>query len=346
MLERAPAAAEVGAGISLWANALAALDQLGLAAPVRARSIPYAAGGLRTWDGSWLVAMNPGMLDRADGAAVIVLHRADLHAVLLSGLPPQTVRFGADCTGVQDAGDRVLVDIAGGERVEADIVVGADGLRSRVRASLHGEAAPDYAGCTAWRAVVPFAADVQPAETWGFGRVFGQVPISGGRVYWYATSNVPEGGRSADARAELAALFAGWHEPIGALISSADNAAILRNDIFDRPVPSRWGRGRVTLLGDAAHPMTPFLGQGACQAIEDAVALGKCLRAAADAAALRRYEAGRLDRVRRIVRRSRLAGRLARLEHPLAVRLRNALLARIGARRQLRALASVIDYRV
>jgi 2-polyprenyl-6-methoxyphenol hydroxylase-like FAD-dependent oxidoreductase len=142
-------------------------------------------------------------------------------------------------------------------------------------------------------------------------------PRRGGRVYWFATGNAPEGGDDgpAGSRAALLEAFRGWHEPVEALIQSTDEGAILRTDIYDPdPLGETWGEGSVTLLGDAAHPMTPNLGQGACQAIEGAVVLARCLgkpgEAGDVAGALRRYEALRAGRTAAIVRRSRRIGKV------------------------------------
>jgi 2-polyprenyl-6-methoxyphenol hydroxylase-like FAD-dependent oxidoreductase len=348
VFERAAAMEEVGAGISLWANALHALDRLGVGPAVESASLAYEAGGLRLKDGTALISMSVADLTRQVGRVVVVLHRADLHAALLQALPPDVVRLGMTCTGFDRTPGGVTAAFAGGQAAHGDLLIGADGLRSVIRAGLHGDRPPRYAGCTAWRAVVPFDhSRVQASESWGAGRLFGLVPISGSRVYWYAAKNTAEGGRSPHPRGELLELFADWHAPIPALIAAADDRVILRNDIYDRPGLQRWGEGRVSLLGDAAHPMTPFLGQGACQALEDAVVLGDCMAQTADVPnALRRYEQTRIRRANMFVRQSRIAGRVARLEHPIAAGLRNALLRRINPARHARSLARMIGYRV
>lgn len=334
----------MGAGISLWANAIRALDALGRGNVVRGASAAYDVGGLRAWDGAVLTAVSTEELTRLFGIPVIVMHRADLLAALSNAMAREDVRLSARCTSVHQDRDGVMAQFADGRRVHGDLIVGADGLTSVVRAALHGDDRPRYAGCTAWRAVVSFdTRAVQATETWGRGNIFGQVPISGNRVYWYAARTAPQGGRSVSPKSELRRLFEGWHDPIEALIDAADESRILRNDIFDRPVLKRWGAGRVTLLGDAAHPMTPFLGQGACQALEDAVALGKRLRGATDIpAALRAYEAERIPRANALVKRSRQVGRIARLRNPLAVAIRNGVLRRITPQVQARQLARMI----
>jgi 2-polyprenyl-6-methoxyphenol hydroxylase-like FAD-dependent oxidoreductase len=162
-------------------------------------------------------------------------------------------------------------------------------------AQLHGDTPPRHAGYTAWRSVVSFDTDrIRASESLGFGARFGQVPMSG-RVYWFATENAPEGGRHPDEQAHLRALFRDWHQPSRALIEAADPRRFC--EPTSTIVRHCGGRGRATLLGDAAHAMTPNLGQGGCQAIEDAVVLARCLRQHADPVeALRTYEARRIPR--------------------------------------------------
>src|SRR5437588_2256134 len=166
-------------------------------------------------------------------------------------------------------------------------------------------------------------------ETWGRGRRFGIVPMTAGRVYWFATSNAAEGGRDphGKTRQALLQLFQGWHEPVEALIAAASENSILRNDIYDIDPLASYVQGRVSLLGDAAHPMTPNLGQGACQAIEDAVVLAACLATANDIKdALQEYDNRRVRRTARVVLQSRLAGDFCQLESPVTCTLRNWML--------------------
>jgi 2-polyprenyl-6-methoxyphenol hydroxylase-like FAD-dependent oxidoreductase len=342
--EQASEIKEVGAGSSLWANAIRALDRLGLGDAVRDLSVPYEVGGLRASDGTALTTVSAEELVRLFGIPVIVMHRADLLAVLLAAVPKDCLRLGGRVRSIRQDDRSVTVELSDGSAESGDLLVGADGLTSVCRAALHGDERPRYAGCTAWRAVVPFdKRAVKATETWGGGRVFGQVPISNGRVYWYAAQNVAQGGSSPQPKRELLELFAGWHAPIEALIDAAAETAILRNDLFDRPGLKRWGQGRVTLLGDAAHPMTPFLGQGACQAIEDAVVLGECMSAERDpVVALRDYERRRIPRANAFVNRSHVVGQIARLENRMLIALRNALLKRISPTFQARQIASMI----
>jgi 2-polyprenyl-6-methoxyphenol hydroxylase-like FAD-dependent oxidoreductase len=174
--------------------------------------------------------------------------------------------------------------------------------------------------------------------------------VGGGRVYWAVTKNVREGEKDLPGatKGALLGLLRGWHGPIRQLIEATQEAGILRTDIYDREPPGeRWGEGSATLLGDAAHPMTPDLGQGACQAIEDAVVLAECLRKETDiGVALRLSEAQRADRVAKIVRGSRRIGRVAQLENPLLCALRNSAVKAMPLRFQLRQLDPILGYEV
>ena len=348
VFERAPELTEVGAGISLWANALHALRKLGVGAAVEAASESYEAGGLRAWDGRLLVTVATDVLERKVGTMCVIMHRAELQQLLLAALGPDTVTLNAQCVHVGQDASGVEARFANGESVRGDVLVGADGLHSVVREALHGAAPPRYSGYTAWRAVVPFdVTGVKASESWGRGARFGIVPMSRSRIYWFATENTPEGGRYADEKAALTGLFGGWHNPIPALIAATPDRDILRHDIYDRPVLRTWGAGRITLLGDAAHPMTPNMGQGACQALEDAVVLAQCLAHAREiTGALRSYEQQRIPRANAFVTRSRQVGVIGQLESPLAIRLRDAFFSRLSPRLQANQLARVIGYQV
>lgn len=346
--ERSEVVADLGAGISLWANAIHALKVLGLSAEIAAVSTPYETAGLRSCTGTILSSLPAADLERTFGVVCIVMHRAELHEALLRTLGRERVHFGARCTGFSQDESGVWAAFADGSRVRGDFLIGADGLHSVVRAAIHGARAPVYAGYTAWRAVVRFdVRQVEASESWGRGTRFGQVPMSGNRVYWFATQNIREGERLPSEKSRVRELFRGWHAPIEALIESTDETAILRNDIYDRPTLRRWSLGRATLLGDAAHPMTPNLGQGACQALEDAVVLARCLTADSDVtSALRSYESRRIRRVNALVKQSRMVGQLGQLENPLAAGIRNALLRCVSPRMQARHVGRIIAYHV
>ena len=346
--ERSGELAEVGAGVSLWPNALKALYQLGMRPALDALSFVSAEGAVRSADGTILSRTSADQFIARFGLPVTVFHRAELLQVLVAGAGGVPIHLGYECHDVEQDANRVTVRFANGSRATGDVLVGADGLRSTVRDRLHIPGALRYSGYTAWRGIAPFeTAGLMAGETIGCGQRFGLVPIVNGRVYWYATDNAPEGQRedAAAAKDRLTAMFAPWHAPIPAILQATPPAAILRNDIFDRPPVEIWGAARVTLLGDAAHPMTPNLGQGACQAIEDALVLARHLRRGTDAASsLRRYEADRIPRTRFIVNASRRVGQLFQVESPILCHARNALLSLMPPSASYRNLVKVAGY--
>jgi 2-polyprenyl-6-methoxyphenol hydroxylase-like FAD-dependent oxidoreductase len=346
--ERASCLGEVGAGISLWANAINALDQLGLTSSIRPRLLSQVHSDVRTWRGELLSSLASDGLTGGNGVTVGVMHRAELLAALISHLNPGRIHLDHECTGFTQDAMGVEAQFANRKSSNGDLLIGADGLRSVVRSQLFGDIPPRYAGYTGWRAVVDFKRfTLVPCESWGRGRRFGAIPMNDGRVYWYATNNAPERERDAPGKIKqnLMQLFRGWHDSIEALIEAADESAILRNDIYDREPLSRWTENRVTLLGDAAHPMTPNLGQGGCQAIEDAVVLAACLRAStAVESGLLRYQDRRIPRTSRIALTSRRLGEIAQLENPLLCFTRNMVVRATPTWATARQVKSVVSY--
>ena len=346
VFEKAAAFNEVGAGISLWANALRALDAVGVGERVRSLGMEEVSGGLRYRTGRWLSRVDAGEVIRRYGS-VILLHRADLLEVLLDAVPSDVLVPGATVDSVVESNDCVTVG-HGGESFDADLVVGADGLRSAVRRLIWPQApGPRYAGYTAWRAVTrrPAGCD-RGGETWGDGERFGYAHLPGDRVYWYATANVPEATTSGDGElAELNRRFGAWHDPIPALVHASLEASVLRHDIYELSNLDQFAGGRVALLGDAAHAMTPNLGQGACQAMEDAATLAAVLdRETSIPDALARYDRLRRPRTQRIVRQSRQMGAIGQWESRPAIVVRNMLLPLIPSSFAIRSLAPVVNW--
>jgi len=338
--------------LSLWSNAVEALDRLGLRDEVVAQSDPIERAITLTAEGELLSDVSLVEVAREIGQPSICVHRADLQQVLAGALVPGTIRLGADCVAIDEDAEGVTAHFADGSAERGDVLVGADGIRSVVRERLNGAAPPRYAGYYAFRGVARFDPSDMPrgAGTFGLGHgaQAGFVRCGGGRVYWFATINAPEGTTIAPGSRKKRALelFRGWFPLATAAIEATDEDAVLVNDIVDRPVAARWGRGRVTLLGDAAHPTTPNLGQGACQALEDAVVLVDALkRHGIGEAALRRYEAARQSRTAMIQRQSWQLGKVFQLENGLAIRIRNALIrTSFGQRRTASSLRAVLRH--
>lgn len=330
--ERTAALKPVGAGLSLMPNAMLALRAIGVDEAVRKVGEPAGESfGLRS-DGAELQRFPIGEIAREMGTVALLLHRADLHAALLEALGAAHVTLDRPVKGYRDDARGAALVFEDGSEAEADVVVGADGLRSVIRRQLLGDdREPVYSGYTSWRGVTDTLCGATPrqlSETWGKGERFGIAPVGRDRVYWFAVVNAPPGGRDAsDARPALLARFGKWHAPIPSLIEATPAERIVRTDIADRPVVTTWCRGRVALLGDAAHPTTPNLGQGGCQAIEDAVALSGALATWANpAAAFEAYERVRVARANKLVEDARRFGALAHSVNPAFLFVREALL--------------------
>ncbi|AEV87459.1 monooxygenase [Actinoplanes sp. SE50] len=337
VLERAAGLEQVGAGLAVAPNALRTLDTFGLGDPLRRLSGIAGAAGVRRPDGTWIARSNADEATERYGDPVIAVHRATLVDLLAGALPEGTIRFGQTVSAVDP--DTGTVVTAGGP-LPADLVVAADGINSAVRGQLFPDhPGPVYTGVSSWRFVVPHPGiSIIPAETWGAGKVFGTVVLGDGRVYCFATAPAAPGGRGN----ELPRHFAAWHDPIPSLIAAAGDT-VTRTDIrcLDQPLPALH-RGRVALLGDAAHAMVPNLGQGACQAIEDAAVL------AAHPGDLARYTAERLPRTTGVARASRRIARMAGLANPVAAWLRNTgmtLAGRLGPDLILRQMDPVLTWR-
>ncbi|TWD80121.1 2-polyprenyl-6-methoxyphenol hydroxylase-like FAD-dependent oxidoreductase [Kribbella amoyensis] len=332
VLERAPELGEVGAGLSVWPSAVAVLEELGVTG-VEKSSVPAGMAGMRWPGGGWVVEAS------ALGVEIpVMIHRAQLHDLITARFGAGvTVRTGTTITGISQTADEVTV-VAGDEEFRADLVVAADGIRSVVRSTLHpAYEGPRYAGYTAYRGIAEVDGDDGGGETWGRGRRFGYARLIDGRIYWYATANQPAGtppgpdGRKADALK----LFGDWHEPIPSLLAATPEDQVLQNDLYDLAAPLvPFVTGRIALLGDAAHAMTPNLGRGACSAIEDAGALARHLTplpaatpsAGELAEALARYDAERRPVTAKLVQRSRAIGRVGQMQNPLAGAIRDSLL--------------------
>ena len=332
VLERARELQPIGAGIALAANAILGLRRLGVADRIAEAGQKLQTLAIRDASGSEIAASDFAPLEEALGAPMLAFHRAELHDVLLASLGPGVVTLGAAVMSFDqdDEGVRILLD--DGTSIDGDALIGADGLHSNVRRRLVGGTRLRYSGQTSWRGVTPsgrFLPAGWSSESWGPRQRFGLVSLKNDRVYWFAVKEMPPGGEDERGRVRefLRSAFAGWHDPIRAVLEATPDTAIVRTDIQDRDPLPRWTRGRVTLLGDAAHPMTPNTGQGACQAIIDAVVMGEEIARGGDLAqAFQRYEARRLSRTRRVVLQSRRMGAMAHWRNPVARLARNAAL--------------------
>jgi salicylate hydroxylase len=317
--EQAPELTEVGGGINLGPNAARILYRLGLAAALEREAVRPLSSHLRRWqDGRTLqrAPLNPRCVELY-GAPHLTVHRADLLSIIAAGFPAERVHLGHRLAGVTDKGDRVEAAFENGARVTADLLVGADGIHSTVRAAMLGEEVPRFARCVAYRGLVPVdrVADLGLEvgfQSWlGPGRHFVHYFVSRGCLLNFVgwTEHDTWSREDWTDRATVAralAAFEGWHPQIGRIIAAAETCFVWA--LFDREPLPRWSIGRTTLLGDACHPMYPFMGQGAAQAIEDGATLAACLVAGGagePVEALQRYETLRRPRVTRLQELSR-----------------------------------------
>jgi salicylate hydroxylase len=331
VFERAPAFGDVGAGIQMTPNAAKVLRGLGLAEPLRrAGFLPQAIVG-RNWRTGRENFRTP-LIDQCPkiyGADFYHVHRADLHAMLTSLVPDSAAVLSTSCESVRNENSTAVARFADGSEFEADLIVGSDGVRSVVRNQLFGQEEPSFTGHMCYRAVVPFP-DRRPdfvspdASFWmgPKGHVVTYYVRSGAAVNIVAvneTANwVEESWSTPSSREELLEAFKGWHPNLIKLFERTDS--VFKWGLFDRDPMKNWSKGRITLLGDAAHPMLPFLSQGAAMALEDGYVLGAALAGHGQdiASALRDYEAERLPRTSRVQLEARERGKTYHLPTPLA----------------------------
>jgi 2-polyprenyl-6-methoxyphenol hydroxylase-like FAD-dependent oxidoreductase len=337
----------------LAGNAVEVLHKLGLADVLHTIAAPLRYSHLRSWQGDLLVDLPLQATMQRCGASAVAVHRAELLTALVQALEKENLHKNMQGIGFEQDEEGVRLWFASGEAVQGDLLVGADGLHSIVRSQLVGAAKPRYACYMAWRAVTNFPMDQFEAQTafktWGAGKRFGIIPLTQGRVCWFAVANAPEGEQEEETREKqkVLDLVSSCHKPASAVVEATEASAILRTDIYDRPPISSWSQGRVTLLGDAAHPMTPNVGQGACQAIEDAFLLADSLKKGPTiASALQNYEARRIKRANTIVRRSRQQGQIAHWEHPLGVHIRDQVLPLVPHRLLRKQVEWILDNRI
>lgn len=334
-----------GAGISIWPNALAALDVLGLGDQVRNAGGRVSAGAVRWHDGRWLRRPATDRIVRALGEPLVVIHRATLTDILTGALPAGTVTYGAGATALDVSSTGVRITLSDGTVATADAVVGADGVDSVVARHLNGDFSRRYTGYTAWRGIASYALDPDLAgETMGPGLEVGHVPMGPAHTYWFATQRVPRGQSAAGGEhAHLRHVFGAWPDPIPHLLASTDPAAVLRNDLYDRTAAATWARERAVIVGDAAHPMRPHLGQGGCQGLEDAAILASLTAGGKTdlSTAFQRFARFRRSRVRALALESRTIGQIINMRPTALGALASRATALIPEAVLARHLASV-----
>lgn len=320
--EQASVLGEVGAGLTLSPNATHVLQAIGLSDALERIGMRPARGGVKHWrTGELTVEISRGdeML-RKYGAPYYQVHRADLHrelADLVVTHDPNAIRTGYTCIALNEDGRGVALQFANGEKIQADVVLAADGVRSRIRTALFGADTPRFTGYVAYRGLVPFdrlpPGVIEPTSCLSTGpkRSFTRYLVRGGSLVNFVglieRDDWREEGWSIRASVEeMLHEYEGWYEDVRTIIGATPVGSLFKWALFERAPLPQWTRGRVTLLGDAAHPMLPFLGQGAAMGIEDGMVIARAFAAAESIdEALRRYVEARLPRANWVMQESR-----------------------------------------
>ncbi|GAB2576820.1 FAD-dependent monooxygenase [Spirosoma areae] len=349
LFESAPTIRPLGAGLALAANAIQAFRRMGIADAVVREGRQLDAFTVLDEQGQVVTRTDSRAISQRYGINNFTIHRATLHKVLLAQLDPNGIHTGKRAIHIDQQPASVLIHFDDGTTHQTDYLLVADGIHSAIRQQLLPGSLPRYAGYTCWRAVVyrPGNSLHEATETWGTRGRVGIVPLANDQVYWFACVNAPAQDKSMHqlTARDLANRFRSYHAPIPDLLAQTPDENLLLNDIIDLKPLSRYAFGRTLLLGDAAHATTPNMGQGACQAIEDAVILADELaKNGSPETAFVAFERRRLQRTHYITNTSWRVGQLAQTTSPLLAALRNGLFRRLPASLNQRQLETL--YRV
>tara|TARA_Y100001934_G_scaffold256285_1_gene324134 strand:+ start:131 stop:1381 length:1251 start_codon:yes stop_codon:yes gene_type:complete len=334
---------EIGAAISVFPNALCVMDEIGLLDTILNAAGKFENVFLKTHKGGVLSKSSP----KSD-YPVICIHRAHLHGILLKGTKAHLHNNKAVTGFTHLENGQLEVTFENGESSVFDAVIGADGIHSVVRKDIINDGAPIYRGYSIWRGVVKTTFDTGYAsETFGKGQRVGIVPIKDGTYGWWATCNEkflqddqPEGTQQ-----KLQRLFGDWHHPIPDLIANTE--VILKNSLSDRVPHKGWTKGNMVLLGDAAHPTTPNLGQGGCMAIEGAYLLAKCInKYGLSTKAYGIYEKHQFPRSKKIINESLKLGAMGQISNPILIALRNFFFKVMPSSVAMKMIDQYFSYRV
>jgi 2-polyprenyl-6-methoxyphenol hydroxylase-like FAD-dependent oxidoreductase len=326
----------VGAGLGLAPNAIKALAALSIAEDIipLGRKLPH----FRILDqkGKVISETNSEMISKKFGLDNFTIHRHTLHEALLKHIDPASVKKGKKAFKLENDGKKVRLHFADSAHFEADYLIVADGINSVLRSKIVPVEVKRYAGYTCWRGVIDNAEMLAhgASETWGAQGRFGIVPLANGQVYWFACikSEANHAAFKAFRAKDLARHFANFHSPVPEILRRAEQFPLIHNDIYDLAPLEHYAFGNKLLIGDAAHATTPNMGQGACQAIEDAATLYAGLQTHRPLEQVfADFEHKRLERTQYVISQSRMIGNLAQLSNPLLVTIRNAALRMMPA---------------
>jgi 2-polyprenyl-6-methoxyphenol hydroxylase-like FAD-dependent oxidoreductase len=345
VFEQAPELLDVGAAIAIWPNAMRLLERLNIAEKILENSGVMEEIRWVDQHGRLINRISISQTAKGRKAPAVALHRADLQSTLLEALPESSIHLDHSLVHHSQQGDKMIATFANGNSIEANFLIGADGIHSDVRSQFLNDGDPLFRGYAVWRGLSSVIPDSIPPATaiefHGRGKRFGLGPVGLGRVGWWASANATH----PDAQSDLLRLFKGWAQPVLQLIEATPTSSILKTGAFDRPSTKNWGKGRMTLLGDAIHPTTPNLGQGGCLAMEDAIVLARCFeKYGAVEEALRAYERCRYKRTAAVSRYSRYYGSVGQWENVWARGLRKAVLSLVPESVARRVMQIVFNY--
>ena len=330
--EAAPKIQELGAGILLGTNAMLVLKALKLDQKVKAAGRVLRDGRITNPKYKLLQNMPLKIMEEKYGISSVIIHRGKLQRILLESIPNTTVKTGYRAISVLE-GEQPIVKFANNQLQTCDYVVAADGIRSAIRSQLFPSKKPRYSGQTCWRGILKYQLPERfkniATEAWGKKGRFGFTEISDNVVYWYAVKKAPEGEKDSleFLMNELLEVFEDFEEPVRELLLSTQLSNIIRNDLYDLDPKRNWHKGNICLLGDAVHATTPNLGQGGAQAIEDGLALARCLKNTSQLTeAFEQYETLRYPKASFVIRQSRRFGQIAHLENSFLIGMRNRIM--------------------
>lgn len=350
VFEAASSIEPVGAGLGIGSNALQALYKAGVGDQIEREGNRLDQMFFQNERGSHLNQMDFTSLAQKFGLNNITIHRAVLHDILFEAIEPGTIHVNKRCVDFQEKEEGITVSFSDGSSIEASLVIAADGIHSMFREKLIANSTPRYAGYTCWRGVVKTMNQQFNQQTsyelWGKAGRIGIVPLQGGSAYWFACVNAKQKDPmyQNSSPEDVARLFHDFPADVTALIVSTKKDELLHHDISDIRPLDQFVFGRVVLLGDAAHATTPNMGQGAGQALEDAIVFVNCLTNAVDfREAAISYEEKRIKRTKKVIKMSRQIGAAAQFENGFAIAIRNKLFQLIPSRLLLERFRYLLD---
>ncbi|MCH6264473.1 FAD-dependent monooxygenase [Neobacillus citreus] len=348
VLERTKELKEVGAGLGLGANAWKGLARLEITNDLEAKCNLIKSTKFLDQEGNLISEMDIERLNQKYGVAYVTVHRAELQKALVQHLQPGTLELGKKIIHFEQSETGVTIYLENGNTLEGDALIAADGIHSTVRKICFPNIKPRYSGYTCWRAVVnvPKEKDLSGefTETWGTKGRFGIVPLNNNQIYWFACVNAPY--QSKDlldfTTNDLYHLFQTYHSPVPEIIKCTNDNDLIWNDIIDIKPMNRFAFNKILLIGDAAHATTPNIGQGAGQAIEDALILSQVLKSNRNMEeAFTEFENLRISKTKKIVNLSWRIGKAAQLDNRLLISIRNSIMRRLPSKIQEKQLESV-----